>query len=43
MLGIMEQCDTMIDLIKYRSVTFSSWSSDFAIKLECQCRRLKLF
>ena len=34
-LDIMDQCDTKIDHIKiYRSVTYISWSSDFALYLE---------
>ena len=35
-LGLMVQCDIKIDLIKYiyRSVTYISWSSDFAMFLE---------
>ena len=35
-LGMMGQCDTKFDLIKYiyRSVTYVSWSSDFALYLE---------
>ena len=34
-LDIMDQCDTKIEHIKlYRSVTYISWSSDFALYLE---------
>ena len=41
-LGIMDQCDTKIDLLKYicGSVTYISWSIDFAFYY---CHRLKLF
>ena len=34
-LDIMDQCDTKIDhIIIYRSVTYISWSIDFALYLE---------
>ena len=36
-VGIMDQCDTKIDIIKTsicRSVTFILWSNDFASYLE---------
>ena len=40
-LGIMDQCDTKIDLLNFcGSVTYISWSIDFAF---CHCHRLKLF
>ena len=33
-VGIMDQCDTYIDLTKYMSVTYIVWSSNFASYLE---------
>ena len=37
-LGIMDQCDSKIDLLKY--ISHISWSIDFALY---HCHRLKLF
>ena len=39
-LGIINQCDTKIDLLKYMSVAYISWSIEFAFY---HCHRLKSF